>query len=115
MHELSIARQLLTVADREAKLHGWSVVESVTVSVGLLSDIEPTALDFAFGGARSLYTGFEQCNLAIMHQPATAHCPSCVWHGELTELRFDCPRCGKRGLRVDASSEVTITAMTVGD
>ncbi len=93
MHELSLIQSLLTIIEDNAKEHGFTKVNRVSLSCGRLSAVEPAALEFAFNTLTQ--TGIcaaAQLELEIL--PLQVYCYDC--NREFTSPDSDptiCPDC----------------------
>lgn len=92
MHETSLMENLITIAEKA--LEGKKVkVESVTLSVGKLSNALPAALSFAFKAMTE--TGPLHGAELIMEQiPVKVRCENCGAEYEPDEFPYTCPKCG---------------------
>lgn len=92
MHEMSLTQSILDIIEEHAVRHAFTTVNSVRLSFGRLSSIEPKALEFAFevlsegtraAGARLLFDILPisiycmQCEQTIAVPAYTARCPQC--------------------------------------
>jgi hydrogenase nickel incorporation protein HypA/HybF len=71
MHELSLTRSILEIVETKAEDHGFSRVNSLALSFGHLSCVEPKVIEFAFAiqAKGTLAEGatleFERCPVVI--------------------------------------------------
>jgi len=110
MHELSIAQALVEQVEEIVKREGAAGVESVKVSVGGLSGVEPDALDLAFPVATE-GTLADGATLVIEKIPAVLTCRSCkqVSHPELAFMI--CEQCGSTDVELKGGRELLLTAV----
>ena len=93
MHEMSICQGLLDQVERIAGEKGAKRVDSILLSVGPLSGVEPDLLSRAFEVAK-LQTIAENSTLEIRTGPVVVECRSCGASGEAGVNRLLCPSCG---------------------
>jgi hydrogenase nickel incorporation protein HypA/HybF len=89
VHELSIARAVVSEVEEAARLHGAEAVRSVTLSIGRLAGVVPGALTFGFELA-SEATMLEGAELIIEVEPTVVWCPVGEHPLELSDMRFVC-------------------------
>jgi hydrogenase nickel incorporation protein HypA/HybF len=107
MHELSIARAIVEVAERHA---GGHCVTRVEVRVGHLRQVVPGSLRFAFEIAVR-GTALDGAELAITHVPVTVRCRACAAESVVGELPFSCARCAEPDVEVIAGEELLVEAL----
>lgn len=114
MHEFSIARSMLGIAERTAREHGGRRVETIRIRVGILRAVVPETLAFALEvlGRGTLAEG---AAVQIEEVSARAACPACGGRFELDEFTLQCPRCGGLGLRVEGGEELRLESIDVRD
>lgn len=111
MHELSIAINILEIAEQEARQRKVRV-SSVHVRIGMLSGINSNALLSAFEIARC-GTPLENSQLLIEEVPVLIECRSCG-NREIHNIQhFKCPGCGAPGGNVVRGKEMEIVALEV--
>jgi hydrogenase nickel incorporation protein HypA/HybF len=93
MHEMSICQGLLDQVERIASEKRAKRVDSIVLSVGPLSGVEPDLLSRAFEVAK-LQTIAEDATLEIRTGPVVVKCRSCRASGEASVNRLLCPSCG---------------------
>lgn len=111
MHELSIAHQLVSIAEEAAREVGAARVETVYLRLGDLAGVVREALDFAYGIA-SGGTLLEGSRLVIEPVPVRVHCARCDLEGPpLAPERLRCSRCERPTPRIVAGRELMIRAL----
>lgn len=111
MHELSLARGLVALAEDEARKAGAKRVTRLRLAVGALGHVTPEAMRFCFDAAAS-GSMVEGAALAIDIVPGAGRCRDC---GRTVALaaRFDpCPACGGF-VRMTAGDELRLTELEV--
>lgn len=97
MHEMSIALNLLEMAEAEAKSRSCQRLVAVTVQYGQISGVMPEALAMAFT-AITKGTPHEQAVLNLEMLPLRLKCPFCqtIFGGnDKTDIFAPCPNCGE--------------------
>ncbi len=94
MHEMAIATELVTQLVELARQHGATRVTAVHVVCGVMRQVVPEALQWAFA-ASSAGTVAEGATLTISEQPLTARCRRC---GEQFAAEIDDYRCRQCGV-----------------
>ena len=107
MHELSIAREIIAIVEREMVRQNLSRVSSVSLKLGALTALDPEALTFGFE------TGVQGTPLAgamlnIERLPVRGECRTCGESFEVNEYVFLCPQCGSRDLEITQGEELAI-------
>lgn len=115
MHELPITKSILDVVLKHAALNGVKKVVSVSLCIGVLSDLEPEFIQRYFDWI-SKGTVAEGAGLKISPSPLILLCPSCAWSFEqdISSEVFTCPECGaKDGFRIVSGKGYFIQDMEV--
>ncbi|MET8679004.1 hydrogenase maturation nickel metallochaperone HypA [Streptomyces sp. NPDC004647] len=93
MHELSIAAAVVESAEKAARDHGASSVESVRLRIGELSGVVADALRFSFEVATA-GTMLDGAELDVEDVPGSARCTSCELEFAVgTPPQLWCPQC----------------------
>ena len=96
MHEMSIITSLLSIVREEMSRHNVSKLLVVRVRYGVLTNIVPEAMAFAFE-ALTTGTDLEGAKLETEEIPLTLHCAACDKEFSTTDrnvFRATCPFCG---------------------
>lgn len=112
MHEMSICQALLDQVERVALEQGASRVDSIALSIGPLSGVEPVLLARAFEVA-CLHTVAENSTLDIETGPVVVECRSCGTKGETGVNRLLCPSCGDWQVNVVQGDELLLMRLEV--
>lgn len=93
MHEISLAVSILDIIEEYAAKEKFRKVNSIRLSFGRLTCIEPKALEFAFevqaGGTRA-----EGAKLNFEILPVSVHCLACEADSDMDAFSGSCPKCG---------------------
>ncbi len=113
MHELSIALDLVEVAESAARAAGAQAVETVNLRVGVLSGVVKEALLFVYDSATE-GTMLENSRLVIEDVPLVVFCPDCQRESELPSIQLlQCPHCGTYTADVRQGRELEIVSLEV--
>ncbi len=112
MHELVLVQKLLSLVEEEAAAAQAQHVVAVTVSIGALSHVEPSALQFAFAAA-SRGTASDGAQLLIERVVATARCLSCDIESPIETRGVPCPHCGEFSLVVASGDALRLVRLEV--
>jgi len=104
MHELYLAESILNIVQDYAERDGIKKVNSVLLSHGRFSCIEPRALQFAFD-VQARDTCADGAALEFKILPAVIHCFSCQKDLEIKTLTGICPGCGGEEVILTAGTE----------
>lgn len=104
MHELYLAESIITIVQDYAKRQDFKKVNSVMLSYGRFSCVEPKALRFAFT-VQARNTPAEGAVLDFKILPAVIHCFSCEKDLEVKGHTGTCPSCGGCEVLLTAGTE----------
>jgi hydrogenase nickel incorporation protein HypA/HybF len=93
LHELSLVQALLDMVEEQAEKHGFNKVQSLKLSFGQLSSIEPSSLRFAFE-ILSAGTRAAGALLDFDIRPIVVRCLSCQATERSEMLVLRCSQCG---------------------
>ena len=105
MHELSIVCSILDIIEEYAEEHRFNNVNSLKLSFGRLSCIEPQALAFTFE-IQSSGTKAEGALLEFDIKPIIIHCLVCEKDIELETYAAVCPQCNGAEVLLVGGTEV---------
>jgi hydrogenase nickel incorporation protein HypA/HybF len=94
MHELSLTQSILNIIEDYAQKHHFQKVNSVKLSFGQLSSIEPKSLEFAFE-IQSKGTKAQGASLEFDILPVVIYCMSCEKEIKVDAYTAICPQCEK--------------------
>jgi hydrogenase nickel incorporation protein HypA/HybF len=109
MHELSIAESVLRIVDGHAR---GRQVTKVTLRVGHLRQVVPSALDFAFELVAQ-GTVAEGAALEIEEVPLRGVCRACEADTEQAGFPLRCGRCGGFDIEVVSGEELLVDSLEV--
>jgi hydrogenase nickel incorporation protein HypA/HybF len=93
MHELSIVLNIIDIVEKEAMKAEALSVNGITLEIGQLSTIEPSAFDLAWKQAIKS-TLLQNAELDVQYIPGKASCLDCGETFSVKELYDPCPKCG---------------------
>ena len=111
MHELPFTESILSIVLEEAKTVQASKVTQVDLTIGRLSGIVPSCVQFAFDViSRKTIAGGAKI---VFNEPlATVRCRNCV--ATFSSSGFDdlaCPNCGEKKIDVITGREFTVDSI----
>jgi hydrogenase nickel incorporation protein HypA/HybF len=107
VHELSIAQAIVDIAARNA---GGSRVTSVSVRVGHLRQVVPSALAFSFELCAH-GTAVEGAALELQEVPVTVRCRTCGAESEPAGFPLICGACGELSVEVVQGEELLVESL----
>jgi hydrogenase nickel incorporation protein HypA/HybF len=112
MHEMSVARRALDVAEAVLRAHGGAKVNAVRLSVGAMAHIDDGALRFAFA-ALSCGGAAEGAELRIEREAFNGACTDCGQTVQAEQLVERCPRCRGTALRWAPSGDAEVVSVEI--
>lgn len=110
MHETALMQNMLAIVDKVIEEQHVKKVNSITLSVGKLSNALPDALSFAFE-ALIADTPLKDCRLILKDLPAMAKCEACGTENILNDFPFICPKCGGRFYTITQGEDIFIESI----
>jgi hydrogenase nickel incorporation protein HypA/HybF len=107
VHELSIAQAIVDVAARNV---GESRITRVSVRVGHLRQVVPSALEFSFELCAH-GTPVEGAVLELEHVPAAVSCRSCGARSEPAGFPLACGACGGLSVEIVQGEELQVESL----
>ncbi len=112
MHELSLCEDLLKLLQERADTDNFNKVINIRLEVGILSCIEPEALQLAFHAVVKNSVA-ESATLEIEKVNGQGWCDRCAMNTAITQ-RFDpCPICGYSPLEIRQGDKMRIKYIEV--
>jgi hydrogenase nickel incorporation protein HypA/HybF len=112
MHELSIARSIIAIAEQAVPADAPGFVSGVTVQVGELSSIEVEALRFAFDAIKD-DSRLSKAELLIDLLPGEAVCTHCGTIFVMHNYTTPCPACERYAAQVTKGKELKVLSITM--
>lgn len=115
MHEVSLALNILEIAEKQCKESGCTKIESITLDVGRGAGVMKDALLFAFDAVKQ-GTLAEKAELIINDVLFSGHCRSCNqdFTSEQEYVLF-CPLCSSFEIEIHRGREMNIIEMEVDE
>lgn len=112
MHELTLCKNALDLAEQHARQNGAQRVVALWIEVGALSNVDEHALRFCFDIVcqDSLSKG---CQLYLNTRAALALCQTCHQTSLLTHHGECCHQCGSHQLQLKEGANLRITQISV--
>lgn len=110
MHEFTLATALVDQLLRIAAEHHATGVTSVEVRCGVLQQVEPESLRFAFE-ALVRETVAHGAELRIVPEPVAARCRACGREFAPGIDDYACPSCGRADAEVTAGRDVVLQSV----
>lgn len=114
MHELSIARSILSIAEQAVPGDAPGFVSGITIQVGALSSIEVDALRFAFDAIKD-DTKLSKAELLIDLVPGEALCTHCGTVFTMNTYTVPCPECNRFSAKITKGKELKVINLTMED
>lgn len=114
MHELSIARSILAIAEQAVPKEAPGFVSGITVQVGALSSIEVEALRFAFDAIKD-DSSLSKAELLIDLVPGEAVCTHCSTVFVMHNYTTPCPGCEQHTAQITKGKELKVISLTMED
>lgn len=115
MHELSVAYQLVEIAQSAARDAGATRVDAVHLRLGVFSGVVKDALLFSYDVA-TRDTLLQGSRLEIEEVPLVVYCPQCAREVTLESVQlFQCPLCGTPTADIRQGREIDLISLEVAD
>jgi hydrogenase nickel incorporation protein HypA/HybF len=112
MHELTLAVNIVEIAEAEAKQAGADKVYDVEIEAGIFSGVDEEALETALSLA-SKDTILENSSFTIRKTTGTGICSSCGREFEMESLYSFCGECHAPANRIVQGTDLRILAIKV--
>ncbi|MCF7804443.1 MAG: hydrogenase maturation nickel metallochaperone HypA [Candidatus Marinimicrobia bacterium] len=110
MHEMSIATNILEIA--EQSMDGHDQLLSISVEIGELAGIEFEALEFCFEALKQS-SRYPDLTLDITRIPGKGNCRKCGVSVPMKERFAVCPECGGYTVEPSQGQELRVTSIEV--
>ena len=112
MHELSIVKGIIDLAEARAKENNAKSIESIQIVIGELAGIDRLAFDFAWKTATPS-TMLRQSELIIEVIPGEGRCLECGSVFHLGALFEPCPVCSEYLVNVTRGKELKVKSLVI--
>ena len=112
MHELSIAKSIVEIAEKEVQKAAAHRVEEIELDIGRLAGIEYESLEFVWDVAvrQSVLSAAKK---TINRLPGKGKCMECATEFELQNLFDACPTCHHYFNEIIGGKELRIKSITI--
>lgn len=112
MHELSLAAEVIKLAEYEAEKNRAVSVSEITLEVGNMTCIQADALESALG-ILSAGSILEKANLIIITTKGRGICPVCGMEFEMEHRMDTCPVCNSFTSEIRGGDEFRLVSMLI--
>ncbi len=107
MHELTIAQNIIEIAEEHLKKNNATVIHEIEIEVGDVSGVVYEALEFALENTVK-DTVLEKTKIKLIKIQARAKCNSCSHEFNIDSLVIPCPECGQYNPQIICGKELNI-------
>lgn len=112
MHELSIAMNIIEIAENEMRNNQAVSINKMEIDVGKLSGVIIEALEFALNSSKQ-NTILSDTEIIINELPARVKCVECSNEFETEDYFSVCPKCQSFRTDVIAGKELQVRSMVL--
>lgn len=114
MHELSVAEEIINIANQYLPIENNTEVLSVKVEIGKLSNILPDSLEFCYDALIS-DTKLKGSKLIIEEVPISVKCDDCGQTTFIENIIFECKNCKSSKIKLISGNELKVTELELND
>jgi hydrogenase nickel incorporation protein HypA/HybF len=112
MHEMALAESIVDLVREQAGRDAFARVRTIRLSIGVLSHVEPRALEFGFDVVAK-GTVAQGARLAIDRPTGTGWCIDCNEAIDVAARGAECPRCGGHKWMLTGGDEMRVVELEV--
>ncbi len=112
MHEFSIARSIVGIAEEEVRKADACNVSAIELDVGLLAGVDLHTLNFIWEPAVR-DTVLQHAKMTIHLVPAMGFCTTCRREFEMDQMFDLCPSCNQYNTDLISGNELKIKSLTL--
>ncbi len=112
MHELSIAVNIVEIAEESTLKEGATIVNEIELEIGNMSGVVLEAMELALKSA-VIGTMLENAKVKITTIPGKAKCSDCGAEFEIEELYAPCPKCSNPFSDIIEGKELKVKSLKV--
>lgn len=111
MHEQSLVRSILRQVDSIRRDRNAEIVQSLVLTIGPLSGVDPDLLASAFDQLAT-EPSVADTELTIRQVPLMARCDACGRSQTITDFDFRCTHCG-HNLTITSGDQLELTSVSL--
>jgi hydrogenase nickel incorporation protein HypA/HybF len=116
MHEVSLVRNVFNTLQAEFSKEEIQNIKSIKLTVGVLSNVEPTLMQNAFDAVIATdHPEFSTSKLDITKLDIKVHCDLCNQDSEVTNYTFVCQHCKQPTNNIVQGNELMINGVEFYD
>jgi hydrogenase nickel incorporation protein HypA/HybF len=112
MHELSIAVNIVEIAEESTVKEGATIVNEIELEIGSMSGVVLEAMELALKSAVK-GTMLEKAKVKITTIPGKAKCADCGTEFEIEELYAPCPKCSNPFADIIQGKELKVKSLKI--
>ncbi len=112
MHEMSIALNVIDIAEEQARQAGAQTINVIELEIGTMAGVITESLEFCFSSACK-GTMAENARLKLIEITGQARCEHCGHVFEARNMVEQCPECGKYVMQIEGGRNLKIRAINV--
>ena len=112
MHELSIAQNIVEIAEEYAIKNNAEIISEIEIEVGEMSGVVIEALEFAMQSA-TIDTMLSEAKVDIINIKGYAKCLECRNEFSVSSLFDVCPKCNSFHIEIISGKELRIKSILV--
>lgn len=112
MHELSLAAEVIKLAESEAEKHNASSVNEITIEVGDFSGVQAEVFRSALE-ILSEKSGLRNAALNIVRKKGRGVCPVCMHEFEMEQRIDTCPVCREFPSEIRSGYEFRVVSLII--
>ena len=113
MHEMSIAANIIQIAESQAAEAGARRVNRIEIEVGRLAGVEIPSLEFCFTTVRRSSSLTTASALVIHTVEGRGRCPKCREGFPVDFFVAVCPECGSGGVEILQGRELKVRCINI--
>ena len=110
MHELSIVQSMIALIKQQLPNDPPKPAKRLVVRVGMMSCVQPEALQACFDTVKCQDKQVQSCELSILKTHPSADCPHCNNRFELHRIGQPC-ECGNFDYKVTGGDDLTLAEL----
>lgn len=112
MHELSLALEVIRIAESEADKIMAKSIQEIDIEVGDLSGVEGDAFKSALE-LLSKDSVLNEARINILRSPGKGRCNSCDYEFEMSNFMATCPKCNSFPSEISGGREFRVLSISI--